>query len=88
MSGQIAQAVAVSWAPLITVSGAFFIAGLGFFFRATSKLTEVITILKIIQHELGDHENGIRGRVHKMTEDMIRFDVRLTMLEERKKHEN
>lgn len=76
------------WAPIVTVSGAFLLAGVGFFFKATSKLTEVITILKIIQHELGDHETGIRGRVHNFNVDMIRFDARLTRLEEKLRNEN
>lgn len=78
----------MNWAPFVTVSGAFFLAGLGFFVRATMKMSEIITLLKIIQHELGDHERGIRGSVHKTNEDMLRLDVRVSILEERIKHEN
>lgn len=84
MSGQTFSALA----PLITVSGAFFLAGLGFFFKATSKLTEVITILKMIQIELGNHETGLRGSVHKMKTDLLVLSGRVSVLEERNRNEN
>lgn len=68
---------------MLTVAAMFFIAGMGFFLRANSKLTEVVTILKAIQLELGNHETGLRGVVHRHTRDLLLLDGRMKVLEER-----
>lgn len=73
---------------LVTMSGAFLLAGLGFFYRGVAKFTEAITILKQIQAELGDHETGLRGSVHRHSKDLLLLDGRIKVLEERSRWEN
>lgn len=70
---------------LLTISGAFLLAGLGFFYRGVAKFAEVLVILKAIQHELGDRESGIRGALHSHASALLRQDGRILVLEERTK---
>lgn len=52
--------------------------------RVETGLAEIRTDLKRIAEEIGTHEIGLRGSVHRHSNDIMRLDGRVSLLEARR----
>ena len=51
--------------------------------RVEGKIESIKTDLRLIREELGTHDRGLRGTVHKQQNALFKLDGRLSRLEER-----
>lgn len=52
-----------------------------------AKISEIAGDVKRIKEDVGSHETGLRGTVHKTANRVTEIDMRVAMLERRKEHE-
>lgn len=66
---------------LFGASVTLMLASLGFLIKGVSVVAQALVILKELKQEIGTHETGLRGSVHKLTTAHLVLEGRVSVLE-------